>query len=64
MAMSCRKNINKWSGKSSTLNMEFLHNIVICQFEFETLNQQCNSFVMKRNLGRNFPKNLIAGGLE
>ena len=43
--------------------MEFLHNIVIFQFEFETANQQFNSFVITCNLGWNFSKNLIAGGV-
>ena len=44
--------------------MAFLHNIMVCQFEFETSNQQCNSFVSTSNLGRNVSQNLIAGELE
>ena len=44
--------------------MEFLHNIMICQFEFEASNQQFNSFVITRNLGGNFSTNLLVGGLE
>ena len=36
--------MNKWSEKysKSILKMEFLLNIMICQFEFETSNQHCN----------------------
>ena len=44
--------------------MEFLHNTMVCQFEFETSNQQCNSFVITSSLRRNVSPNLIAGELE